>query len=411
MPPAAGGHRGRLNSRLVLTQYARVIVVSSLPNRELALAATKTDRGVFNFYAGPTALPWPVIERMRQDLVDFHGTRMGVMEISHRAPEIEGLIADTAARVRRLLRLSPEFEVLFLQGGGSLQFSMIPMNFSAPGEPVDYVDTGYWAGKSIAEAGRMGRDVAVAASSADRAYRYVPPVPTITPRRGARYPHLVTNNTVEGTQFRTLPRTGVPLIADMSSDLMTDVFDADACDMAYAHAQKNIGIAGVTVVIVRRPMLDAIAGEPRELPAILDYRTHARHHSNYHTPPTFAIYVTWLMLGWIEEEMGGLAVLGALNRRKAAALYDFLDGTPLYRCLAERDSRSVTNVTFSLPSAELHRQFLEAADKAGFIGLAGHRSTGGCRASLFNGVTLEMVDRLIGFMDAFAQRNGGSFRG
>lgn len=177
---------------------------------------------MLNFYAGPTALPWPVIERMREDIVDFHGTRMGVMEISHRAPEIDGLLADTAARVRRLLGLSGEFEVLFLQGGGSLQFSMVPMNFSAPGEPVDYVDTGYWARKSIAEPERMGRDVAVVASSAGRSDRYVPPASAIKARPGARYLHIVTNNTVEGTQFRELPRTGVPLIADASSDLMTD---------------------------------------------------------------------------------------------------------------------------------------------------------------------------------------------
>ena len=334
------------------------------------------------------------------------------MEISHRAPEIKGLLADTAARVRRILSLPKEFEVLFLQGGGSLQFSMIPMNFSAPGEPVDYVDTGYWARKSIAEAERMGRDVAVVASSADSSYRYIPPVSSVKARPGARYLHLVTNNTVEGTQFRELPRTGGPLIADASSDLMTDVFDVNACDMIYAHAQKNIGIAGVTLVIVRRSLLDRIAAEPHGLPAILDYRTHARHQSNYHTPPTFAVYVTWLMLGWIEDEIGGLAAMGAINRRKAATLYDFLDDTPFYRCLADRDSRSVTNVTFALPSAELHRKFLEEADKSGFAGLAGHRSAGGCRASLFNGVTQEMVDRLVDFMHTFEKRNwqqGGFF--
>lgn len=307
--------------------------------------------------------------------------------------------------MRRLLGVSTDHEVLFLQGGGSLQFSMIPMNFSAPGEPVDYVDTGYWARKSIAEAERMGRDVAITASTAGSAYRHVPPLASIRPRAAAKYLHLVTNNTVEGTQFRELPRTGVPLIADMSSDLMTDAFDASACDMVYAHAQKNIGIAGVTVVIMRRSMLDGIAAEPPDLPAILDYRTHARHHSNYHTPPAFAVYVTWLMLGWIEEEVGSLAALGVRNRRKAAALYDFLDGSSLYRCQAERDSRSVTNVTFCLPSEELHHRFLEDADKAGFIGLAGHRSAGGCRASLFNGVTQDMVDRLAGFMAAFEQRN------
>jgi phosphoserine aminotransferase len=360
---------------------------------------------VLNFYAGPTSLPAPVVERMREGILDFHGTRLGVMEISHRAPEIEGLIADTADRVRALLGLSADFEVLFLQGGGSLQFAMIPMNFSAPGDRVDYVDTGYWARKSIAEAEQAGRDVAIVASSADRGYHYVPPTTSIAARPGAKYLHLITNNTVEGTQFRALPQAGTPVIADMSSDLMTDVFDPSACDMAYAHAQKNIGIAGVTLVIVRKSLLDGINADPRAVPAILDYRTHAAHGSNYHTPPTFSLYVTWLMLGWIEEEFGGLAALGAVNRRKAATLYDFLDACPLYRPLAERGSRSVTNVTFTLPSEQLHRQFLEAAEKAGFVGLAGHRSLGGCRASLFNGVTQDAVTRLVDFMDDFAGRN------
>jgi len=360
---------------------------------------------VLNFYAGPTALPAPVVERMRADILDFRGTRLGVMEISHRAPEIESVIADTAARVRCLLGLPADFEVLFLQGGGSLQFAMIPMNFSAPGDQVDYVDTGYWARKSIAEPERAGRDVAIVASSADRAYRYVPPAASIEARPGAKYLHLVTNNTVEGTQFRALPPAGIPVIADMSSDLMTDVFDPSACDMAYAHAQKNIGIAGVTLVIVRKSLLDGIAARPRELPAILDYRTHAAHGSNYHTPPTFSLYVTWLMLGWIKDEFGSLAALGAVNRRKAATLYDFIDASSFYRPLAERGSRSVTNVTFTLPSERLHGRFLEAADKAGFVGLAGHRSLGGCRASLFNGVTQDAVDQLVGFMDDFARRN------
>lgn len=369
------------------------------------MADRPADRAVLNFYAGPTALPAPVVERMREDILDFRGTRLGVMEISHRAPEIERVIADTADSARCLLGLPADFEVLFLQGGGSLQFAMIPMNFSAPGDRVDYVDTGYWARKSIAEAERAGRDVAVVASAADRAYRYVPPAASIAARPGAKYLHLVTNNTVEGTQFRALPRAGIPVIADMSSDLMTDAFDSSACDMAYAHAQKNIGIAGVTLVIVRKSLLDGIAARPRELPAILDYRTHAAHGSNYHTPPTFSLYVTWLMLDWIKGEFGSLAALGAVNRRKAATLYDFIDASPFYRPLAERGSRSVTNVTFTLPSGQLHGRFLEAADKAGFAGLAGHRSLGGCRASLFNGVTQDAVDRLVGFMGDFARRN------
>ena len=368
---------------------------------------------VLNFYAGPTALPAPVVEQIHGDLTNFQGTGMGVMEISHRAPEIEFLVADAAERTRGLLGVDRDWEVLFVQGGGSLQFCMVPANFSAPGDRVDYLNTGYWARKSIAEARQLGRDVAVVASSADRDYRYVPPASSIRARPDARYLHLVTNNTVEGTQLRRMPQAGVPLVADMSSDLMADVFDANGCDLAYAHAQQNIGIAGVTIVVVRKSMLERIGGHselPGQLghqgrPAILDYRTHAAHCSNYHTPPVFSIYVTWLMLGWLAGEIGGLAEMGAINRRKAAALYEFLDETPFYRGLAERDSRSVMNVTFTPPAGRLLCQFLDESGKAGFAGLAGHRSVGGCRASLFNGVTEDMVARLIDFMHGFARRN------
>ena len=198
------------------------------------------------------------------------------------------------------------------------------------------------------------------------------------------------------------PGIEVPLIADMSSDLMSAPFDPDSCVMAYAHTQKNIGIAGVTLVIVRQSLLDGI---PDGLPAILDYRTHSAHHSNYHTPPTFAIYVTWLMLDWLEREIGGLAAMGAINRRKAGTLYDYLDAAPFYRCPVQPASRSLMNVVFTLPSADLLAEFLAAAAQAGLAGLAGHRSIGGCRASLFNGVTQESVNHLVGFMDSFARQH------
>jgi phosphoserine aminotransferase len=238
------------------------------------------DNRVFNFYPGPTALPRSALNQIERDLYNFRGTGMSEMEISHRAPEIEFLLADTGKRTRRLLGLGGDVEVLLLQGGGSLQFCKIPMNFSAAGDPVDYVDTGYWAQKSIREAQALGRDVATAASSADQGHTYVPAAESIRARTDARYCHLISNNTVEGTQFEQLPDTGVPLIADMSSDLMSAPFDPDSCVMAYAHTQKNIGIAGVTLVIARRSWLEGIPGS---LPAILDYRTYSAHHSNYHT--------------------------------------------------------------------------------------------------------------------------------
>ena len=360
------------------------------------------DRAVLNFYAGPTGLPRSVMERIRVELDDFQGTGMSVMEISHRAPEVEFLLADTTERVRRLLGLGDESDVLLLQGGGSLQFAMVPMNFSAPGDPVDYVDTGYWAAKAIREPRTLGRDVAVVASSADRDHVYVPPDGSIRPRPDARYLHLVTNNTVEGTQFHRAPAVGVPVIADMSSDLMSDTFDPAAYDVVYAHAQKNIGVAGVTVVVARRRMLDDIVGE---LPAVLDYRVHRRHGSNFHTPPTFAIYVTWLMLGWLADEIGGLASMGGINRRKAQILYDYLDGVPFYRTTVDPASRSLMNVVFDLPTPQLLAEFLAEAQQAGIAGLAGHRSVGGCRASLFNAVTVESVERLVDFLHTFERRN------
>lgn len=360
------------------------------------------NREVLNFYAGPTGLPRNVMERIRVELGDFQGTGMSVMEISHRAPEVEFLLADTTERVRRLLGLGDESDVLLLQGGGSLQFAMVPMNFSAPGDPVDYVDTGYWAAKAIREPRTLGRDVAVVASSADRDHTYVPPAGSIRPRPDARYLHLVTNNTVEGTQFHQAPAVAVPVIADMSSDLMSDTFDPAAYDVVYAHAQKNIGVAGVTVVVARRRMLDDIVGE---LPAVLDYRVHRQHRSNFHTPPTFAIYVTWLMLGWLADDIGGLASMGGINRRKAQILYDYLDSVPFYRTTVDPASRSLMNVVFDLPTPQLLAEFLAEAQQTGIAGLAGHRSVGGCRASLFNAVTVESVERLVDFLHTFERRN------
>jgi len=357
------------------------------------------NRHLVNFSAGPTALPRPVLEKVRDELLDFRGTGLSVMEISHRAPQIEDLLAETVHRTRRLLGLGDEHEVLLLQGGGSLQFAMVPLNLSGPGDQVDYVDSGYWAAKAIAEPKTLARDVAVVASSADRGHRCVPALDEIGARPDARYLHVVTNNTVEGTQFRRAPRVSVPVVADMSSDLMSESFDPSAYDLVYAHAQKNIGIAGVTLVVLRRSLLASV---PDGLPAILDYRTHAAHGSNYHTPPTFAIYVTCLVLRWLEEEIGGLPSMAELTRLKAATLYDFLDATPFYRCPVEPDSRSRMNVVFAPAEAGLVEPLLDAAAKAGVVGLAGHRSVGGCRASLFNGVSVEDVRRLVDFLHRFA---------
>jgi phosphoserine aminotransferase len=357
---------------------------------------------VFNFYAGPTSLPLPVLARMQRELLNFQGTGMSIMEISHRAREIEDMLADTRERTRRLLCLDDDFEVLLLQGGGSLEFCMIPINFSAAGDAVDYVHTGYWADKAIREAEKLRRDVAVVASSADKHFRYIPADDMIAFRAHARYLHIVTNNTVEGTQWHHPPQVAIPLIADMSSDLMSAPFDPTPFAMIYAHAQKNIGIAGVTVVAIRKSLLETIQSG---LPAFFDYRTHIQHHSNYHTPPSFAIYVMWLVLQWIEEEIGGLAVLGRINQEKARLMYAYIDASPFYHCPVEFSSRSTMNIVFTLSDSSLTQQFVGEAREAGLVGLGGHRSIGGCRVSLFNGVSLEAVHALIAFMSRFERQH------
>ena len=355
---------------------------------------------VRNFYAGPGTLPAPVMRRIQAEMLDYRGLGMSVMELSHRSDAVLELIDTTLAQLRRLLRLGPDHEVLLLQGGASLQFVMVPMNLSPPGGKVDYVHSGYWTAKAIDEARRLGRDVAVAASSAP-AHRHIPA--DLTVRRGASYLHLCTNNTVEGTQWHRMPETAVPLVADMSSDILSREIDSSAFACLYAHAQKTLGPAGVTVAVLRRDMLERI---PAGLPAMLDYRTHLQHHSNFNTPPVFAIYVVQCVLDWLERDIGGVAAMEALNRRKAALLYAALDASALFHCPVAAESRSAMNVTFDLPTPELHARFLAEATARGLVGLAGHRSVGGCRASLYNAVTLDAVEDLVAFLHDFERRCG-----
>ena len=351
-----------------------------------------------NFYAGPGALPPSVLRRIQAELYDYQGHGMSVMELSHRSPAVLELIDGTLAQLKRLLGLGPDHEVLLLQGGASLQFVMVPMNLSPPGGKVDYVESGYWAGKAAAEARRTGRDVAVAATSAPD-HRRVPGELVVRP--DTNYLHLCTNNTVVGTQWHDIPRLEVPLVADMSSDILSREMDCTPIACLYAHAQKTLGPSGVTVVALRRDLLERI---PAGLPAMLDYRTHLRHHSNYNTPPVFAIYVVRCVLDWLEHEIGGLAAMGALNQRKADLLYAALDRSALFHCPIEVASRSLMNVVFRLPDPALEARFVAEAAGHGLIGLGGHRSVGGCRASLYNAVPHEAVEELVAFMDDFERR-------
>ncbi|SFM84718.1 3-phosphoserine/phosphohydroxythreonine transaminase [Thermodesulforhabdus norvegica] len=356
---------------------------------------------VYNFNPGPAALPLPVLERVRDELLDYKGTGMSVMEMSHRSQEFSRILEEAIARIKRLLKLDDRFQVLFLQGGASLQFCMVPMNLALTGKPIDYIDTGTWSSKAIQEAKILGKDVRVIASSEDKEYSYIPG--NFSVDEDASYLHITSNNTIRGTQWKSFPNTGgIPLVADMSSDIFSRVFDPSPFGLIYAGAQKNAGPAGVTIVIIRKDMLERV---PPELPTMLKYTTYAEKNSLYNTPPCFAIYVVGLVMEWLEEEIGGLEKMEAINRSKAEMLYSCIDEIEMYRGTAHPDSRSMMNVTFRLPTPELEKKFVEEAAQRGLVGLKGHRSVGGCRASLYNAVPVEAVEKLVEFMREFARNN------
>ncbi len=357
---------------------------------------------IYNFNAGPAALPLPVLEEIQAEFLDFKGSGMSVTEVSHRSKWFDDVIEDAVTRTKRLLGLEDQFDVLFLQGGASLQFCMVPMNLCPPGQPADYVDTGTWSTKAIKEAKGLGRSVNVVASSADKHFSYIPKEIRFSP--DAAYVHLTSNNTIKGTQWSAFPETGkVPLVSDMSSDIMSRVFDPTPFGLIYAGAQKNLGPAGATLVLLRRDMLDRV---PEDLPTMLKYTTFVEKNSMFNTPPCFAVYTVSLVLKWLEETIGGLARMEARNREKADLLYEAIDADPFYRGTAETDSRSVMNVTFRLSEESLESRFVQEALENGMGGLKGHRSVGGCRASIYNSTSLDAVKALVDFMKTFAQKYG-----
>jgi phosphoserine aminotransferase len=357
---------------------------------------------IYNFNAGPAALPLQVLQEIQAEMLDFKGTGMSVLEISHRSKPFEGVLDDAIACIRRLLKLDERFHVLFLQGGASLQFCMVPMNLAVPGKPAAYVDTDTWSANAIKEAGILGKDVVVVASSKDRNFSYIPRDFTVPP--DAAYLHITSNNTIRGTQWQRFPQTGdVPLVSDMSSDIFSRVFDPGPFGLFYAGAQKNAGPAGVTIVVVRDDMLERV---PKDLPTMLKYTTFAEKKSMFNTPPSFAIYVVQLVTRWLEETIGGIDKMEDLNRRKARLLYGYLDSQDFYRGTAEADTRSLMNVTFLVPDSELEQKFVKESLANGLGGLKGHRSVGGFRASLYNALPLEAVEALVSFMKGFAQKNG-----
>jgi phosphoserine aminotransferase len=355
---------------------------------------------IYNFNAGPAALPLPVLEQAREEFLDYQGSGMSVTELSHRSPWFDAIINEAVERTKRLLGLDDRFKVLFIQGGASLQFCMIPMNLATEGKPVDYINSGSWSTKAIKEAEIQGKDVRVIASSEDRDFSYVPAEFDV--HQDAAYLHFTSNNTIKGTQWHAYPDAGdVPLICDMSSDIMSHSLDAGPFGLIYAGAQKNLGPAGTALVIVREDMLERV---PAGLPMMLRYTTFAEKNSLYNTPSCFTIYVINLVLKWLEDTIGGLEEMERINTEKARILYDCIDRSDFYRGTAAKGSRSHMNVTFRLPNAELESRFVAEASKEGLGGLKGHRSVGGCRASMYNATGIEAVKALVEFMAEFERK-------
>jgi phosphoserine aminotransferase len=365
-----------------------------------------TDRltkRAFNFNAGPAALPLPVLERIREELLDYGGSGMSVMEMSHRSAEFEGINSKAEAGLRRELAVPEDYSVLLLQGGGSLQFAMVPMNLYTPGKPVDALHTGAWTAKAIDELKRIA-EVRLAASTEADKFTRVPRQNEIKVSPDASYVHMCTNNTIEGTQWNTMPETGaVPLIADMSSDILSRPIDVRRFGLIFAGAQKNLGPSGVTVVIVRKELVER-GGD--KIAKILQYRTHATEKSLYNTPPSFAVYVLGLVVDWIAAE-GGAAGIERINARKAKLLYDVLDGSGYYKCPVEKESRSKMNVVFRVAGGDeaIEKKFVKEAEAAGLIGIKGHRSVGGMRVSLYNAVPVQAVETFVSFMREFERKN------
>lgn len=357
---------------------------------------------IHNFNPGPAALPLTVLEEAQQEFLDFKGSGMSITEVSHRSALFEAVLSDAIDRLRRLLKLPDNFKVLFLQGGASLQFSMVPMNLLPNGSSADYLNTGSWAKKAIKEVEILKKSSNVIATSEDRNYCYIPKNFQVNP--AAAYLHFTSNNTIEGTQWSSFPDAGgVPLVADMSSDMLCKPFDAARFGLIYAGAQKNLGPAGVTIVVIRDDMLERV---PKDIPTMLRYTTQAEKNSLYNTPPCIAIYLVQLVLKWIEDTIGGLQAMEERNRKKADLLYGFIDQNDFYRGTADPDSRSIMNVTFRLADENLEKKFVAEALENGLGGLKGHRSVGGCRASIYNALGLDAIQSLVDFMKTFATKNG-----
>lgn len=355
----------------------------------------------YNFCAGPASLPEVVLLRAKEEMLDWHNAGLSIMEMSHRSKEFISVAHEAERDLRDLLGISANYKVLFLQGGASTQFAAIPLNLTGKNRKTDYINTGQWSKKAISEAKKFS-DVNIAASSENTNFSTIPPVDTWKMHEDAAYLHYTPNETIGGLEFHWAPKVKVPLVVDMSSTILSRPIDVSQYGVIYAGAQKNIGPAGLTVVIVREDLLHQ---ERIETPTMLSWKVAAENESMYNTPPTFSVYLAGLVFKWLKEQ-GGLVAMGKINQRKAERLYDYIDNSDFYSNPVEKQSRSWMNIPFTLKSETFEKSFLAEAEKAGLLNLAGHRSVGGMRASIYNAVTEKAIDALITFMQDFARRNG-----
>ncbi len=356
---------------------------------------------VYNFSAGPSMLPVSVLKKAQEEMLDMGGSGQSVMEMSHRSPEYQAIIDKAEATFREIMNVPDNYKVLFLQGGASTQFAMVPLNLASKSKKADYVTTGQWSKKALAEAKRF-IDAAEIASSADKTFSYLPKVDKSMLTEGADYVHITYNNTIYGTHYNTLPDFGDrTLVADMSSCILSEEVDFNKFGLVYAGAQKNMGPAGVTVVVVREDLI----GDAMDItPTMLNYKTHADNGSMFNTPPTYGIYICGLVYEWIKE-MGGVSVMHETDVKKAEILYDFLDNSKMFRGTVVPKDRSIMNVPFVTDSDELNGKFVAEAKAKGFVNLKGHRTVGGMRASIYNAMPVEGVEKLVAFMAEFEKEN------
>ncbi len=357
---------------------------------------------VYNFSAGPSMLPEAVLKRAADEMLDYQGSGQSVMEMSHRSKVYDGIIKEAEALLREIMNIPDNYKVMFLQGGASSQFAMVPLNLFTNSKKADYVITGQWAKKAAQEAKKYG-DVNIVASSEDKTYSYIPKLDKATFTPDADYFYICVNNTIYGTLYHELPDTGnVPLVGDISSCVLSEPIDVSKFGILLAGAQKNMGPAGVTIAIVRE---DLIGNALDITPTMFNYKTHADSDSLYNTPPCYAIYMVKLVLEWVKNEIGGLDKMKELNEKKAKLLYDFLDNSKLFKGTVVPEDRSLMNVPFVTGSDELDAKFVKESTEAGFVNLKGHRSVGGMRASIYNAMPYEGVEKLVAFMKKFEEEN------